>query len=428
MTEPVQQVDELIVSTKRPDALQLNESLKSNFDSIEDKLNCHFDALKASLDLRRSCLLQELHANYAHKQGILNNYLNERLNEKENSLANESKKILNFINNEKYDFITDTYFSKETPADQDLISIIQKYGKVFKSTSSKLIAEAKLFSKDQMDCKLEGVGLRECYLNAISKFTLTFNNLDASLKMNVSFLDIFILTANETSSTGKPRVERSSIGHSALPKRRLTSSNSTSSISSTSKSNLETPKRCKCDCQLECVADGVYAVNYKLNKKGTYLLNILVNKNHVGESPYKIKCIEATGVKPVDLKARKSIRTQTPSNSGLATSSPRTTDPKTVVKSKYVNRTSSMSHLSNISNMSNKKSSLPNTFSISNGFNFNNNDKPQPYLISNRTDDDLINFGPQANSDSATMPKSNTTNGLSNKEDDFLFQIGSRGI
>jgi hypothetical protein len=38
------------------------------------------------------------------------------------------------------------------------------------------------------------------------------------------------------------------------------------------------------------MSDGHYVVKYKLEKQGVYKLNILIDKKHVGQSPYTLKC------------------------------------------------------------------------------------------------------------------------------------------
>ncbi len=38
------------------------------------------------------------------------------------------------------------------------------------------------------------------------------------------------------------------------------------------------------------MSDGHYVVKYKLENTGVYKLNILIDKKHVGQSPYTLKC------------------------------------------------------------------------------------------------------------------------------------------
>ena len=44
------------------------------------------------------------------------------------------------------------------------------------------------------------------------------------------------------------------------------------------------------ECKLQFVSLGHYLVKYKLEKEGLYQLNILIDKKHIGQSPYILKC------------------------------------------------------------------------------------------------------------------------------------------
>ena len=126
-------------------------------------------------------------------------------------------------------------------------------------------------------------------LNEESCFTLSFKNKHDLRLSNVSFLDIYIVSSDidkkETrkSSSTLTRSKKS-------PASTASSSRASSSSSSSTTPALTAPS--KCDCILEVLADGIYLVKYKLAKPGIYSLNILVNKHHIGESPYRLVCLD----------------------------------------------------------------------------------------------------------------------------------------
>jgi hypothetical protein len=210
-------------------------------------------------------------------------------------------------------------YSKDDPSTQELDSIIQNYGRLVKPTSTELIDESKIFSSEQIECSVDGIGLKQCYVNEKSKFTLTFRSKDNGPlpKSNVSFLDIFIVTSGETTSAAKSNFQTSKLNLSDKnnigTKKKLT----TNSNGSSGSNRLDQLKRCKCECTLECLAEGLYAIHYKLDKKGTYLLNVLVNKTHVGDSPFKLKCLENSQKMETNSAAR--MRRSTKSTYNLAT-------------------------------------------------------------------------------------------------------------
>lgn len=122
-------------------------------------------------------------------------------------------------------------------------------------------------------------------MNDEACFTLEFKNKDDLRLSNVSFLDIYIITSEQnehrTTSTLSPSSSKSSSSRA-----------SSSSASSSKSTSLRYPKAAQCDCTLEVLADGLYLVKYKLARRGVYSLNILVNKKHIGHSPYRLVCLE----------------------------------------------------------------------------------------------------------------------------------------
>lgn len=326
---------------------------------------------------------------------------------------------------------------------------------MLKPASKELVDETKIFNSEQIECSLDGIGLKQCYVNEKSKFTLIFKskNNGPLPKSNVSFLDIFIVTSGETTSAAKSNFQTSKLNlndkNNIGTKRKLTTNSS---------SRGDNLKRCKCECTLECIAEGVYAIHYKLDKKGTYLLNVLVNKVHVGESPFKLKCLENSQKMESNSTATRMRRstkstynlatgTKTPSTQSIQTTNSKTSgDLKKSIspKSKSVSRAGSVSQLTNISNTASRKRTPPKA-STTNSFTFlatpiSAQDLKKSTAKLNKTDDDLLinNLPPgilSSESSNNFLTKLNAASRQSQgdissrslKEDDFLFQIGSRG-
>lgn len=424
---------------RKSDDPQHINTLAKSYTSIEQKINDHFETLKSAIELRKTGLIQELKSAYAKKLGCLN----------DSKIHTEpAGKLKSVIDSDKFEFVTDKYFSKDDPEISDLSTIIKNYGKLIQSSSTKLIDETRIFSNDQIECLLDGIGLKQCYVNEKSKFTLLFKSRDNTQlsKTNVNFLDIFIITSGETTSAAKSNFQTSRItlNEKTGTKKRLTTSSSSNSLANKSENST---RRCKCDCTLECLAEGYYAINYKLDKKGIYLLNILVNKVHVGDSPYKLKCLENSIKVPIktesNAKMKRTNKTQSSYNisSGKASTGqmPHSNTNDDIRKvdrplKTAVSRTNSMSHLSNVSGLNGTKKRAGSNTNIgnNNGFNFSTGPVYRSSVV-NKTDDDLLINGIlplSANMESngkfnQSQSELNATRSF--KEDDFLFQIGSRG-
>jgi len=429
----------------------LKDTITSNLKNIEDKINEHFEGLKTAIELRKTSLIQELKQFLNETQGNLDQNTNN-----DSDKQAEIKKLKHFLNNEKLEFFAEKYFSKDDPSMQDLNSIVNSHGKLIRTNSSDFIDETRIFNSNQIDCKLEGLGLKQCYVNERSKFTLKFLNRDNSQlpKSNVMFLDIFIITSGETTTAAKSNFQTSRLtpNDKTGVKLRLT----TSASSQTAASKSDSSRRCKCDCTLECLAEGVYAINYKLDKRGIYLLNILVNKEHVGDSPYKLKCLENSVKTPLSELTTTSNRvkrvSKTQSSYNISSTngkegtngilhSPTNGDMKQskTKASDLVPRTTSLSNISNNSKIKKSPAMMSSSSNIHHhtGFNFSTSASSSRSSVVNKTDDDLLINGMLPLSCSVADAGKNASgsetvqNGLissrSFKEDDFLFQIGSRG-
>lgn len=250
---------------------KLNDSLDTNYETIESKINRTFETLKLAVNNRQKLLLDELKLFYNNEKTKL--LAHNELNVGTYSLA-------------KFDFQTVNSKTANVTASLDVLNnLINSYGKI-------LVNKNESVPSSGLDCSISGKGLKQCYVNEESSFTLTFKNRDALNAFtnnnnnkinNVSFLDIFILTSDGESFSST-----------------MTPTQTTSSPKSSSTARLATPRNksvsnkatSNCDCLLETLADGRYAVKYKLSKKGIYMLNILVNKKHIGNSPYRLVCLD----------------------------------------------------------------------------------------------------------------------------------------
>ena len=84
--------------------------------------------------------------------------------------------------------------------------------------------------------------------------------------------DIFILTCDDDADeTSK------SINNSA-----------SSDLANATKQN----RHIKPNCKLQFMSDGIYVVKFKLEKLGIYELHILIDKKHICQSPYTLRCLE----------------------------------------------------------------------------------------------------------------------------------------
>jgi len=422
----------------------LKDTITNNFKNVEDKINDHFESLKTTIELRKTSLIIELKKMLNEIQGN-----SSQDNTKNIDKLDEIKKLKNFLNNEKLEFLVEKYFGKDDPTMQDLSSIIKSHGKLIRSNSSDFIDETRIFNNNQIDCKLEGSGLKQCYVNERSKFILKFLNRDNSHipKSNVMFLDIFIITSGETTTAAKSNFQTSRLTSNDKTGLKMRLSTSASSQSNTLKSDLT--RRCKCDCTLECIGEGVYAINYKLDKRGIYLLNILVNKEHVGDSPYKLKCLENSVKTPLnELSSSNRIKRVSKTQSSYNISSTNGKEvgiPNSVTNldlkqikpkvSESVPRTTSMSNIYNNNKL--KKASLISSSSKINqsGFNFSSSTSSSRSSMINKTDDDLLINGMlpltdlivDVNNNQIEPGQIDPDTSKICKEDDFLFQIGSRG-
>ncbi len=223
-------IDKLIEPTSESDSISSNEKTinvnKENYEFLVLQIENHFELLKNSLENRKLKLLDELKSDYEK------NNLNDKL----------------------YELQLNEY--------GDFEILIKNYAKIQQKITNELSNEKN--SSNQVECLLDGIGLRECFVNKTSRFTITFKNRTIS-RSNVSFLDIFIVTtSNDNSKKSITPADTIKQENGANKHRKISSAD-----------NNNNNNQCNCDCKLEFIADGLYAVNYKLDKPGIYLLNIL---------------------------------------------------------------------------------------------------------------------------------------------------------
>lgn len=294
--------DDFIQSKNEVDTLNhFYNSLQDNYDNTEKKLNEAFESLRVGLEKRKSTLLNELKHFYE---------------ERKTSIATHPD--VRNLPMEKFDFVTssssDTTNNKfhiaplkmATNHVNSLNNLINTYGKIVRIESC----------ESPLECTIEGKGLTKCNVNEVSSFTLTFKNRTEIATSNVSFLDIYIITSDgNTYSTHNRNIASSTtLSTRTNSSRALSSSHSNGIGGAGTARSTKYSKTANCDCTLEVLAEGVYAVKYKLAKKGIYTMNILVNKKHIGQSPYKLVCLEGVKKNELTKTSMRNVKTSSVAN------------------------------------------------------------------------------------------------------------------
>jgi len=402
------------------DKLQdVRDVFKESYNSLVCQIESHFEVLKNSLENRKNILLKELKYEFENNQSLSVDQMN---------ISDDKIYELNLNQYDELDIKIKNYGK------------IQQKNQLKKSNVKKLPLKQNQIDFNQEDCYLTGRGLRECYKNQVATFKITFKN-GAFSKSNVSFLDIFIVAKSDFS--------------------RKASINSSNEIRQVISPIDSTNSECNCDCKLEFINDGIYSINYKLDKPGLYLLNILVNKQHVGESPYKLKCCESL----IDKKVKHSelIKSMSSYNVSPLSSSIKLVPSQTQLRHSFTNENirklssqterknkkqveiNSMTQLKNISNTVSAKiskissptfsncGSKSKSSSFKNGVNISMTKSFSSIGIANMNDQPSVNLrtsSPLNETKNTLMTfKSNSESlAVNNKEDDYLFQMGSRGF
>jgi hypothetical protein len=230
-----------------------------------------FEQLQLSLSSRKNHLLDELKAYYEQSQA-------------ENSNIEE--------------------FHVDFHSSGDLLRLVESYGRVVVAQHAEPI--------DETSFKITGRGLKSCTVNEEATFSLSLKNRQSMLEQMSnasSLLDIFIInntTENETTPTETPSAVNAKTRKKSpdLNTKQQQSSTTHKPTNKPLKKPTETTRECNCDCKMECLGDGLYEVKYKLDRKGIYSLNVLVNKKHVLGSPFNLVCLEAASLPVVRTLSR----------------------------------------------------------------------------------------------------------------------------
>lgn len=235
------------------------EFLLIDHDQVRDKINQSFNSLISLVEQRRQVLLTELKSRSTTA-------------------------------------IEDLTFKENQTAWTNMTSLIRTYGRLASrkeedaelsddSASTTLSSSSSLI---QNMFKITGRGLKQCVVNEEAMFSLLLKDQETDLANRVSLLDIFIINED-------PPLPAHLMPTAASANRAKLTHEHT--IKTVTKSVTKSVAKCNCDCKLECVGDGMYEVKYKLDKKGTYSLNVLVNKKHINGSPFKLTCLENTVIR-----------------------------------------------------------------------------------------------------------------------------------
>jgi hypothetical protein len=166
---------------------------------------------------------------------------------------------------------------------------------------------------DEHSFKITGRGLKGCTVNEETSFSLSLKSKQHVLEQltnATSLLDIFIMnnstgsetsisdssTSTTTTTNPKPnpfQAKKRSLDISRQQATAIANKLNNSLVISSNTPEALAASKCNCDCRMECLSDGLYEVRYKLDKKGVYSLNVLVNKKHMHGSPFKLVCVES---------------------------------------------------------------------------------------------------------------------------------------
>ncbi|RNA06035.1 tripartite motif-containing 2-like isoform X1, partial [Brachionus plicatilis] len=405
-------------SSKKSDLL---EKLLLNYKKIELKIFESFDLLHRMLEDRQKNLLDSLNSAFNDKKIHIENNIETLAPDLDTELFDfVPQDSINIIEHLKLSgvntrLINSEYSNFNRIKNINLFDVINNFGKLLiKSWENNLTS---------LEYSISGRGLKQCYVNEEQYFSLKFKTKDgiSPCKNHLSLLDIFIV---------RSEVEARLISTTKRP-------NEIQGKVFSSKKNVTKPEKVDCECKLECLSDGVYEVKYKLNKKGNYSLNIMVNKKHVANSPYKLVCLDKNFRKPEP--ARSSTPIKSLSSNSIKTFQGK--ENKLKVKpsepkfSSILSGKKSSSSNPLLPNNSIRKSSMfLNVPKANQSSTFSLSKKADSKSISSN-DDSLMSSVPSVLSDSLSNPTSprlsklNLANfsELNKEEDDFLFQIGQRG-
>ena len=408
-----------LFDSKKSDLL---DSLLLNYKKIELKIFESFDVLHRMLEDRQKNLLDRLKSAFDEKKIFIENnfdYVSQGLDT--DPFDFEPQDTVNIIEHLKLSgintrLINSEYSNFNRIKNINLYDLINNFGKLSIKSNEK--------NSLNLEYSISGRGLKQCYVNEEQFFSLKFKTQDgiSPCKNHLSFLDIYIV---------RSEVEARLVSTSKRP-------NEMQGKILTSKKFITKPEKVDCECKLECLSDGVYEVKYKLNKKGNYSLNIMVNKKHIANSPYKLVCLDK------NLRKSELNRCSTPIKS-LTTNSIKNFEGKENKLKIKPSETKFSNILSNSKKSSSSNPLLPNnSFRKSSMFlNVPKTNYSSTFCLSKKVDtksvssndDSLMSSVPSVLSDSLSNPTSPRLSKMSlanfseasKDEDDFLFQIGQRG-
>jgi hypothetical protein len=244
MSEATSVYAEMSLIEKNEENIDLvNEHLSSNRDrayaNAQSSIAKLFEQLQTTVDDRKRLLLDELKRTYEQSQ----------------------------LEDLDVEFDSSTSF--------DLARLVETYGRVVTRSRARPI--------DETSFKITGRGLRSCTVHEEATFTLSLKDKQSMLEQTSNacpLLDIYIITSSAETEQPEP------VNKSVRARNKQTKPAKTPLKSS------DNPNKCNCECKMECLGDGLYEVRYKLDRKGVYSLNVLVNKKHISGSPFKLACLE----------------------------------------------------------------------------------------------------------------------------------------
>ena len=222
------------VDDKNINNADLLESLDLNYNLAKDKIEKNFNYLLNHLNNRKAGLLKKIENIYEKKCSNL------KLNKNENELIgftfDSDEDSSEFENDEGYDDST----SNDSNILKQIVKIISKFGRIIFTDAV------------ETHCTASGEGVSQCFVNEEASFTLSCKDINGNLaKTHSSYVSAFI-----------------------------------TSLTPSTPEDAETV-----DCNLRFLTTGLFLVKYRIQKEGTYSLNVFLNNKHIQNSPFKLTCL-----------------------------------------------------------------------------------------------------------------------------------------
>ena len=237
---------------------------------VERKINSTFKSLQRMLRTRRVQLLKELKEKTSEAKNIHLVVMNDL-----SEAIGQHCKLVDVVQSDK------KTASAHVANSSDMLSLENNNSNNNKNDTSSM-------ANATFKCQLSGIGLVHCFVNYEASFIISFKNRRRLAKLatsptnnnnrsaapasqpqtataaaaaaaNVSFLDVYILKCDNDDENNN--------------------------------NNTPTAQRANTMCKMELLADGLYAIKYKLDTPGAYILNVMINKAHVDRSPFRLACL-----------------------------------------------------------------------------------------------------------------------------------------